>query len=140
MTWITAAAFAVALPVTALAAPVPGEPLEPEKAFPVAAILASGGIDLVFRIPEGYYLYGDRFRVEPDPGLPVGPARLPQGVEIDDPFIGRTRILRGSAVLHLPFTGGARAGTYRIRVTAQGCAEEKVCYAPFTQDARVRIP
>ncbi len=63
-----------------------------------------------------------------------------KGEAKDDPFIGRTEILRGSATLRLPFIGGARPGAYRVSVTAQGCAEDKVCYAPFAQVVRVSLP
>ena len=128
------------LPAAALGAPPAGEPLDPEKAFPVTARLAAGGVDLAFRIVEGYYLYADRFRVEADPGLPVGAAQIPKGEPKDDPFIGRTEVLRHSATVRLPITGPAKPGTYAVKVTAQGCAEEKVCYAPFTQVVRVRVP
>ncbi len=143
MTYITrlpAGFFAFAITAAALAAPPAGDPLDPEKAFPVTAHLSATGIDLVFRIAEGYYLYGDRFRVEPDPGLPVGNARIPKGEPKDDPFIGRTEILRRSVTVRLPFTGRVAPGTYAVKVTAQGCAEEKVCYSPFTQVVRVRVP
>ena len=94
MTYITQLLSRLALallPAAALAAPPDGEPLDPEKAFPVTARVAAGGVDLAFRIVEGYYLYGDRFRVEVDPALPVGAARIPKGVPKDDPFIGPHR-------------------------------------------------
>jgi thiol:disulfide interchange protein DsbD len=125
----------------ACAAPIAGEPLEPEKAFPVTATLAPGGIDLGFTIADGYYLYGDRFRVDVvPPGLPLGRIRIPRGEAKDDPFLGKTEILRHRALLHLPFTAKAPPGTYALRVTAQGCAEDRVCYSPFTQVVRVSVP
>ena len=124
----------------AIGAPVPGEPLDPEKAFPATAHLGNEGIDIRFRILDGYYLYGNRFRLETDPGLPLGPAKIPVGETKDDPFIGKTQILRDAALLQLPFTGRPAPGSYAVKVTAQGCAEEKVCYAPFTQVLRVRVP
>ena len=130
----------VVLGLPARAAPPSDEPLEPEQAFPVDARVRAEGIDLAFRIADGYYLYGSRFRVEAERGLPVGPPQLPRGEPKDDPFIGRTEILRRAATIHLPFTGGARPGTYVLKVTAQGCAEDRVCYAPFTQVIRVTLP
>lgn len=143
MTCITRCGSPILAFVTALAcaSPIPDEPLDPEKAFPVTATLTPLGIDLSFTILAGYYLYGDRFRVDVDaPGLPLGPARVPVGEVKDDPFVGRTRILRRHALVQLPLTAKAGPGTYVLRVTAQGCAEDKVCYMPFTQVVRVTVP
>lgn len=143
MTCITHRGSPILAFVTALAcaAPIPDEPLDPEKAFPATATLTPQGIDLAFTIVDGYYLYGDRFRVDVDaPGLPLGPARVPKGEVKDDPFIGRTEILRRQAVLRLAFTAKPGPGTYVLKVTAQGCAEDRVCYTPFTQVVRVTVP
>ena len=143
MTYVTRGIvpFLVLATTLACASPVTGEPLDPEKAFPVTASLAPGGIDLGFTILDGYYLYGDRFRVDVDPpGLSLGRTRIPRGEAKDDPFLGKTEILRRQAFLHLPFTAKALPGTYALRVTAQGCAEDRVCYAPFTQVVRVTVP
>ena len=143
MTWITPrllSCIATLVSPVLLALPPPGEPLDPERAFPVTGRATRGGIDLAFRILDGYYLYGDRFRVEVDPGLPIGAPRSPKGEAKDDPFIGRTEVLRRSATVRLPFTGNPRPGSYRVRITAQGCAEEKLCYAPFSQVVHVTIP
>jgi thioredoxin:protein disulfide reductase len=143
MTCITRTAFPLLAFVTGLAfaAPPTGDPLDPEKAFPVSAFPSPKGIDLGFTIAEGYYLYGDRFRVDVDPpGLPSGPLQVPKGEVKDDPFVGRAVILRRQAFLHLPFASAPAPGTYTLKVTAQGCAEDKVCYAPFTQAVRVTLP
>ena len=120
---------------------ISAEPLEPEKAFRLSARPAADreGIELNFSIEEGYYLYRDRFKVEAI-GLPAGALVIPEGTEKDDPFVGRARILTRSAALRLPLIASVKAGTYRVRVTAQGCAEERVCYAPFTQTVTVRWP
>jgi thioredoxin:protein disulfide reductase len=121
------------------------EPLEPEKAFALSATVVRAGraapsaIDLRFRIEKGYYLYRDRFKVDA-PGLEVAAPRVPKGVEKDDPFVGRSHILKGSATLRVPLRGAPRSGQYELRVTAQGCAEDRICYAPFTQSVRVTLP
>lgn len=128
------------------------EPMDPEKAFPASARLVvpaaasspSGprhGIDLSFRVPEGYYLYSRRFKVEVQPaGLPVGALAVPAGLAKDDPFLGPTEIHPRDVTIHLPFTAVAPPGSYTLRVTAQGCAEDRVCYAPFTQTLRLEVP
>lgn len=114
------------------------EPLDPEKAFPVSARVVPSGVDIDFRIAGGYYLYKDRFRVEA-PTLPVGKPILPEGTPVEDPFLGRTEILLGAARLHLPFTATPAPGSYSLKVTAQGCAKDRLCYAPFTQIVTVRV-
>jgi thiol:disulfide interchange protein DsbD len=145
---IRALAAVVAVCLVAMAAhgaAFDDEPLEPERAFPVSAKVVTDrqaralGIDLRFAIGEGYYLYKERFRVEA-PGLPVGPLVLPAGMEKEDPFVGRSRIFRKATTLRLPFRAKPSPGEYELRVTAQGCAEERVCYAPFTQVVRVSVP
>ncbi len=138
--WILAAALASA--GGAFAGTLPGEPLDPEKAFPASARAVPGsGFEIDFRILDGYYLYRDRFRVSVEPAsLPVGAIVTPAGERKDDPFIGPAEILRRSARVRVPFTGSAKPGSYVLKVTAQGCAEDRVCYAPFTQVLRVSIP
>jgi thiol:disulfide interchange protein DsbD len=128
------------------------EPLEPDKAFrPTARLVAMGspsaeserhGIDIEYRIAPGYYLYRDRIRFEVTPRtLLIGPAEFPAGVEVEDQFLGKSVIYRDRAVIHLPFMVSiAKPGVYKVRITAQGCAEERICYSPFPQEIMVNIP
>jgi thiol:disulfide interchange protein DsbD len=123
-----------------LAAAIPAdEPLEPELAFPLTASAVAAGVELRFNVREGYYLYANRFRVEA-PGLPEVRLRVPDGIDKDDGFVGKSRILKGEVVLILGLPASISPGEYEIHVTAQGCAEQRVCYAPFTQSAKVRLP
>lgn len=148
------AAAALALALAALAAQpgalagTPGDPLDPEKAFPAFVALAPPaagsaypGIDVSFQILEGYYLYRDRIRISVDgAALTLGDPRLPRGQIKDDPFIGKTETLHQFAAIHVPFKGPVPPGEYLFKVTAQGCLEEKVCYAPFTQTLKLKVP
>jgi thiol:disulfide interchange protein DsbD len=125
------------------------EPLAADRAFRpsvrlVSEAAASGrhGIDIEYRIEPGYYLYRDRMRFEVAPAtLPVARPAFPEGQEIDDPFLGKSVIYRDRVVIHLPFTAsGVNPGRYRVRITAQGCAENRLCYAPFVQELPLTIP
>jgi thiol:disulfide interchange protein DsbD len=128
------------------------EPLDPDKAFrPTARLVATSsaiadrerhGIDIEYRIAPGYYLYRNRIRFEVTPStLLVGPAEFPAGVEIEDQFLGKSAIYRDQVTIHLPFTVSvARPGLYKVKITAQGCAEERICYSPFPQEVTVNIP
>jgi thiol:disulfide interchange protein DsbD len=144
---------AVSVAGAALAAPIPAdEPLEPDKAFrPQARLVAEPstaignerhGIDIDYRIAPGYYLYRSRLRFEVHPtDLLIGPPELPPGIEMDDPFVGKSVIFRDQVTIHLPFVVSiAKPGLYKVRITAQGCAEERLCYSPFPQEVVVNIP
>jgi len=136
----TAAALALALVCqTGTAAPESSggaPPLPPEQVFAVEAGRASdGGIDLVFSIREGYYLYRERISATADPaGSEPLAVALPPGKVKDDPNFGRVEIYRGSIDGHL--TGGPR-GDWNLEVRYQGCADAGLCYPPQTQLFRV---
>lgn len=146
---LAALAVTAGLGLGALAAS-PDEPLEADLAFKPAARLVAGpaaagerhGIDVEYAIAPGYYLYRDRLRFEVLPAtLLLAAAEFPAGQVIDDPFIGKSVIYRERVVIHLPFTASlVKAGQYRIRITAQGCAENRLCYAPFVQELSLNIP
>jgi thiol:disulfide interchange protein DsbD len=125
------------------------EPLEADQAFrPSARLVAEAamsgrhGIDVGYRIAPGYYLYRDRIRFEVLPAtLPIASPEFPKGQEIEDPFLGKSVIYRENVVIHLPFAAsGVDPGQYRVRITAQGCAEDRLCYAPFVQELPLDIP
>ena len=127
--------------------------LEPDQAFRPTARLLMGpstgsvpalpaGIQIEYRIAQGYYLYRDRLRfdVQP-PGLPVMPAEFPAATEMDDPFIGKTFIYREKVTITLLFSANvANPERFRVRITAQGCAEERFCYSPFRQEVPIGSP
>lgn len=129
------------------------EPLEPDKAFRPHARLVAGepsagagserhGIDIEYAIAPGYYLYRGKFRFEVSPPtLLIGPPGIPAGIVVDDPYFGKSAIFRERVTVHLPFAVSiAKPGRYRVRITAQGCAEGLICYAPFSQEVVVNIP
>jgi thiol:disulfide interchange protein DsbD len=138
---------------TLQAAPVQSdEPLQPDQAFRPGARLVAGepsargaerhGIDVEYRIAPGYYLYRDRLRFSLSPAtLLTGPPEFPPGVEIDDQFLGKSVIYRDRVAIHIPFlVSMAKPGRYKVRITAQGCAENRLCYAPFPQEVVVNVP
>jgi thiol:disulfide interchange protein DsbD len=142
-----AAAAAFALPAHGTS---PDDPLEADVAFKPTARLVTGpaaagdrhGIDVEYAIAPGYYLYRNRLRFEVLPAtLLVAAPEFPAGREIDDPFLGKSVIYREKVTIHLPFTASlVKPGQYRVRITAQGCAEKRLCYAPFVQELALNIP
>ncbi len=144
--------LAASLAGAALAAPA-DEPLDPNVAFRPSATLVYArstvgggserhGIDIEYRIAPGYYLYRNRLRFQVSPAtLPVGDPELPPGLEVDDPFVGKSPIFRESVTIHLPFAASVvQPGRYVIKIVAQGCAEDRLCYSPFPQEAALTIP
>lgn len=150
MNGITRIFWTLLLPVAAIAAPREEPLFEPERAFRPSARLVAGhaasserhGIDVEFAIAPGYYLYRDRLRFEVVPAtLLLGPPELPPGEAKEDVFVGKATIFRDRVVIHLPFTASVvRPGAYRLRLVAQGCAEDRFCYSPFTQELPLNIP
>lgn len=153
MNRVTATLAAMLVASAVQAAPATGgEPLDPDQAFRPTARLVAGepsanatarhGIDIEYHIAPGYYLYRDRMRFEVTPAtLLVGAPEFPPGTEVEDPFIGKSVIYRDRLVVHLPFAVSvARAGRYKVRIVAQGCAEDRICYSPFPQELVVNIP
>ena len=113
--------------------------LEPDQAFRLSArALDSRAIEVRFAIAEGYYMYRDRFRFATSSGQALA-ADLPRGEMKDDPFFGRTEILRREARVRLSVPSSA-AGTLTLDVTSQGCADRGVCYLPQTQRLTVELP
>jgi len=130
---------AACLAGAAIAAPAPSdEPLEPDQAFRPSARLVAGdaaagsgrhGIDIEYLIAPGYYLYRSRLKFElSPPTLLIGSPELPRGIEVDDPFLGKSAIFRERVTIHLPFAVSvAKPGRYKVKITAQGCAEDRLC-------------
>ena len=150
----TAAFFLAATCLAGAAAAAPAsadDPLDPDRAFRPSVRLVAGdpssgsdrhGIDIEYRIEPGYYLYRNRLKFELSPAtVLVGAPELPPGLEMDDPFLGKTAIFRDRVTIHLPFAVSvAKPGRYKLKITAQGCAEDRLCYSPFPQEVLVNIP
>ena len=111
-------------------------PLPPEQVFLLdAARAADGGIDLVFSIRDGYYLYRERIHAASEPdGTTPSVLDLPPGKIKDDPNFGRVEIYRGEVSGRVR---GGPAGAWTLAVRYQGCADAGLCYPP--QTARFRV-
>jgi len=111
-------------------------PLPPEQVFALdAAHGPAGGIELVFRIRDNYYLYRERIHAAAVPAGDAAPRLvLPRGKVKDDPNFGRVEILRGEVAGRVE---PGPAGDWTLAVTYQGCADAGLCYPP--QTARFRV-
>jgi len=138
-----AACFALALAAVAGQSLAVGsdELLEPENAFRISAeALGERSVEVRFEIAEGYYLYRDRFKFETAAGRLLADVELPPGERKRDPFLGETATYRGQVAMRVPLSeADAVHGRAKLKVTSQGCLDERVCYAPFEQVVEVRL-
>ena len=138
-------ALAFAAAPAASAAPwldAPGELLDPQKAFRISTRALGGQrVEVEFRIAEGYYLYRDRFRFATESGEPLAEVEIPRGKAKEDPSFGKTETFRDQVRIRLTVSAkDAAKGSVSLKVTSQGCAEGRVCYAPLEQVVKVRLP
>jgi len=134
--------MALALLAAASAAIAQGELLEPEKAFRISARALDGkSIEVEFRIADGYYLYRDRFSFATESGGTLAEVEIPRGTVRQDPFFGKSETFRRLVRIRVSLSrNDAVKGTLNIKVTSQGCADAKVCYAPLEQWVKVKLP
>ena len=138
--WLPALALVFA--AATIAAAEPGELLAPEKAFRMSAQpLDARSVEVEFRIAEGYYMYRDRFRFATGSGRTIADAQIPRGKLKHDEFFGTTETFRHRVSIRVPLRAGdIEAGSVRLKVTSQGCADVGVCYVPLEQQVTVDLP
>ena len=103
--------------------------LPEEQAFPVHAISENGQALVRFALPDGYYLYRDKFNASIE-GRPLQPL-FPAGELHTDEFFGEQTIYRGETTIPLPLSWNDNGKSVVIRF--QGCADVGVCYPPMTR-------
>ncbi len=115
----------------AAAAPVSAAtPLPADQAFQLRAQWdAEDGIELIWSIASGYYLYRDKIVVTLD-GQRIRIA-TEKGEPKDDPNFGMTEIYHASSTATVPAELLPEKG--RIIVSYQGCGENTICYPPVAK-------
>ncbi|MGH8680950.1 MAG: protein-disulfide reductase DsbD N-terminal domain-containing protein [Burkholderiales bacterium] len=140
---VRAASLALALAAVAASAHAvtPDELLEPEKAFRISTQpLDERSLQVRFEIAEGYYMYRDRFKFESESGRVLADVELPPGERKRDPFFGETVTYRRQVAMRVPLSEeDVVRGRVKLKVTSQGCLDQRVCYAPLEQMVEVRL-
>ncbi len=118
--------------------------LPPEQAFPLSAEADSAGINLIWDIEDGYYLYREKLSFTVIDGAATVDAAglaLPAGEVKEDEAFGRVEVYFGTLSVNVPLIRHA-AGEIpvRLRVGFQGCKDKSVCYPPQIQEVAVRLP
>ena len=111
----------------ALAAP---DFLPVDEAFVLTATLSPEGLVVAdWRMPEGYYLYRERFRLAAQDGAELGELMLPDGVHKTDEFFGDVEVYYGGVTASAPVlaTNGPQLA---VAIEYQGCADYGLCYPP----------
>lgn len=114
--------------------------LPPDQAFPVSG--SSQGNTLHFRwdITPGYYLYKDRFAVEPlDERVTLGqPTFSKRAEQKEDPEFGWVDVFHDRIELAVPVLSSPD-GFAEVKVRYQGCAEKGLCYLPQTHTEMFQV-
>ncbi len=126
----------------AQANPLQEELLEANKAFALTLKARDANtIEAQWKIADGYYLYQDKFKFESlDAGVTLQPAVMPAGIKKHDEFFGEVETYRKTIKIKLPLTRQHNeAGSLKLRITSQGCADLGVCYPPLIQEVSVKL-
>lgn len=101
-----------------------------DEAFALTARLSSDGfVEATWRMPEGYYLYRERFRFDAGRDGDLGEPELPAGVPKTDEFFGDVEAYYGSVTVRVPVLA-QRGERLSVAIEYQGCADYGLCYPP----------
>ncbi|MCX7053149.1 MAG: protein-disulfide reductase DsbD [Proteobacteria bacterium] len=111
------------------------------SAYKVAVSAEPDELVVRFDIAPGYYLYRDRLGFEAaTPGVTLGQASLPVGLDHEDEFFGKQVIYRDNVQIGVPVTFSGTPQDFDVKVKLQGCADAGLCYPPQTWTVPVTWP
>ncbi len=108
-----------------------------EQAYRLNIVATEQGLQLQWRITDGYFLYRHGFKAAVDGRDMLAEARLPSGIVKQDELFGEVEIYHQQMVVDLPI--GADS-PFVLDVQSQGCSEEGLCYPPYKQRFEVNWP
>lgn len=115
--------------------------LPPEEAFPFLLEATADVFRLDFDLPEGYYLYRERFQFESlTEDVVLGEARIPDGQMYTDRYFGEMEIYRNNFAINIPYQNSVGKPGAELLVVFQGCADAGLCYNPQGWERRVALP
>ena len=108
------------------------------EAFRLSLVEATPGqVTLRFVAADGYYLYRHRFAFRTDePGVTLGEAQLPDGVQKVDDYFGEIEAYYGILDIRLPVDNPDNR-PFNLHVSYQGCADKGLCYPPETESVAI---
>ena len=88
---------------------------------------------LLWKMPEGYYLYRDKFKFVLN-GKQLNDIQLPPPTKIkDDLKFGQIGVYEGRLEIKLPMQELLPIGDALLEITYQGCADDRLCYPAITK-------
>ena len=134
-----AAAMLLFLAMLANADDLRTEPLEPNVAFQFSASVDGDDAVIVYRMPEGIYLYRNHLQLTTTtPDFTIGELQLPAAEVYDDPFFGKTEVYYTAVTAHAKING---YGDFELVAISQGCDEQVgICYPPRSDIALLHSP
>lgn len=109
--------------------------LQPEAAFQFSAKMVDRHtVSIHYLIADGYYMYRERFQFRAN-GATLGAPVMPTGhVKFDQTFQKEVETYRKEVTITLPVE--AKSG-FTVVSTAQGCADQGLCYAPMDSEVKL---
>ncbi len=110
------------------------EPLRPAEAYQYVVNDTGDAIEVDWAIEDGYYLYRKKMSYASNtPGVVLGEAEMPEGLDHEDEFFGKQQIYRDHFFVRVPYTvTGDRPESMEFVLKSQGCADMGLCYPPQT--------
>lgn len=116
-----------------------GRFLPPGQAFMFSSRAVPGGVELHWKIADGYYLYKRQFKIVPKAGS-LGKVNFPRGSVKSDPNFGQVVVYYHQVTLRVPVAKTPASGPVKFDVIYQGCAESGLCYAPMHRTVSLQVP
>ncbi len=110
--------------------------LPPEQAFVPQVNVSGKGVNVQFKIADGYYMYRSKIMADTQPAGLLSAPKFSQGKEKEDEFFGRQTVYYGSAQIDWPYAKPQQQ--YKLVLSYQGCAEVGVCYPPVTTEFDIK--
>ncbi len=117
------------------------EILRPEQAFPYTLDATGEEVLVRFDIPDGYYLYRQRFEFGTEtPGVQLSAPAYPDGEIHEDEFFGVVETYRHRLDIPIPYQRTADVAELDLDLRVQGCADIGLCYPPQDWSRSVALP
>ena len=111
--------------------------LPPEQAFVPTVTVSDKGVDVQFKIADGYYMYQSKITADTQPEkLLRDKPMFSQGEQKEDEFFGKQVVYHRAANVKWDYAQPAPAA-YKITLHYQGCAEAGVCYPPVDTELSI---
>ena len=111
--------------------------LPPEQAFVPTVTASDKGVDVQFKIADGYYMYQSKITADTQPEkLLRDKPMFSQGEQKEDEFFGKQVVYHRAANVKWDYAQPAPAA-YKITLHYQGCAEAGVCYPPVDTELSI---